>query len=156
MRVSDEQHRLTEQRIRATADALLRGELPPSGKCDISTLARQAGISRAALYRSYPHLKAEFEQRLRQLRTDGRVPDRREDQIAKLKAHNAELKQRIARRDTTLSDLEEFKTQAISRLAAQHDEIHRLHTAATRTPDANVRGIHSRHPAPPAPIIGPC
>ncbi|HET8658821.1 MAG TPA: hypothetical protein VFM55_07455 [Micromonosporaceae bacterium] len=155
MRVSDEQHRRTEQRIRATADALLRGELPPGGKCDISTLAQQAGISRAALYRSYPHLKAEFEQRLHQLRTDGQIPDHREDQIAKLKTHNAELKQRIARKDATLSDLEEFKTQAISRLAAQHDEIHRLQTAS-RTPGTNVRSIHSRHPAPTAPLIGPC
>ena len=45
-------------------EKFLRGELPPDGKRDVTTLARRAGISRAALYRSYPHLKAEFEQQL--------------------------------------------------------------------------------------------
>jgi hypothetical protein len=42
MRTSAEQRRHAEQRIRAAADALLRGEVPPDGKSDVTTLARQA------------------------------------------------------------------------------------------------------------------
>jgi hypothetical protein len=99
MRISAEQRRHTEQRIRAAADALLRGELPPGRKCDITTLARQAGISRAALYRTYPHLKEEFEQRLAGLQAGGTTPDPRDAQITRLKTHNDELKQRLADRD---------------------------------------------------------
>jgi hypothetical protein len=75
MRTSAEQRRLAEQRIRAASDALLRGDIPSDGKCDITTLARQSGVSRAALYRTYPHLKAEFEQRLAAVRVGGTAPD---------------------------------------------------------------------------------
>jgi hypothetical protein len=147
MRVTNEQRRQTEQRIRAATNALLRGDLPPNGKCDVSTLAQQAGICRATLYRSYSDLKTEFERRLTQQRTDGEIPDPRESQIAKLKKHNAELKQRIARQDAALAGLKEFKTRAISQLAAQHDEIDRLRAAANRS-STNVRDIHSRRPTP--------
>jgi hypothetical protein len=64
MRTTAEQRRQAEQRIRAAADALLCGDIPPDGKCDVTTLARQAGVSRAAaLYRTYLHLKEEFEKR---------------------------------------------------------------------------------------------
>ena len=54
---------------------LLRGDIPPDGKCDVTTLARQAGVSRAALYRTYPHLKEEFERRLAALHAGGTAPD---------------------------------------------------------------------------------
>ena len=123
MRTSAEQRRQAEQRIRAAADALLRGDIPPDGKCDITTLARQAGVSRAALYRSYPHLKEEFERRLAAVHASGAAPDPRDAQITRLKAHNDELRQKLADRDSALRDLEQFKVTALSRLAAQHDEI---------------------------------
>ena len=97
MRTSAEQRRQAEQRIRAAADALLRGDIPPDGKCDITTLARQAGVSRAALYRSYPHLKEEFEQRLAAVPRSGTTPDPRDAQITRLKAHNDELRQQARR-----------------------------------------------------------
>lgn len=126
MRTTPEQRRQAEQRIRAAADALLRGDIPPDGKCDISTLARRSGVSRAALYRTYPHLKTEFEQRLAALRAAGAAPDPRDAQITRLKKTNDELRQKLANRDNALHDLEQFKALAISRLAAQHDEIARL------------------------------
>lgn len=151
MRVSDEQRRHAEQRIRAAAGALLRGEIPPGGKCDITTLAQQAGISRAAIYRSYPHLKAEFEQQLARQRADGQAPDPRDSQITRLKTDNADLRQRILQKDTELSDLRQFRTLAASRLAAQHDEIHRLRAAAARAPGTNIRDLASRRPAPAGP-----
>ena len=96
-RTSPEQRRQAEQRIRSAADALLRGDIPPDGKCDISTLARQAGVSRAALYRSYPHLKEEFERRLAALRAGGTAPDPRDAQINRLKA------QRTVNSDTAVA-----------------------------------------------------
>jgi len=141
MRTSAEQRRQAEQRIRAAADALLRGDIPPDGKCDITTLARQAGISRAALYRTYPHLKEEFEQRLAALRASGTAPDPRDAQITRLKAHNDELRHKLADRDAALRDLEQFRTLALSRIAAQHDEITRLRRQAIPVTAGNVRSI---------------
>jgi hypothetical protein len=141
MRTTPEQRRHAEQRIRAAADALLRGDIPPDGKCDIITLARQAAVSRAALYRTYPHLKAEFEQRLAALRASGTTPDPREAQITRLKKDNDELRQKLANRDDALRDLEQFKALSISRLAAQHDEITRLRRQAIPPNVGNVRSL---------------
>ena len=149
MRTSAEQRRHAEQQIRAAADALLRGDLPPDGKCDITTLARQAGISRAALYRTYPHLKEEFERRLAGLHADRTTPDPRDARIIQLKTQTDEHRQRLADRDAALRDLEQFKALAISRLAAQHDEITRLRRQAASADAANVLNL------PPRPVAGP-
>lgn len=146
MRTSPEQRRQAERRIRAAADALLRGDIPPDGKCDVTTLARQAGVSRAALYRSYPHLKEEFERRLAALRAGGTAPDPRDAQITRLKADNDELRRKLAGRDTAIRDLEQFRTLALSRLAAQHDEIRRLRRQAAPVAAANVRSLTPRLP----------
>jgi DNA-binding GntR family transcriptional regulator len=144
MRTSAEQRRQAEQRIRAAADALLRGDIPPDGKCDITTLARQAGVSRAALYRSYPQLKDEFERRIAALRASGTAPDPRDAQITRLKAHNAELRQKLAGRDAAIRDLEQFRTLALSRIAAQHDEISWLRKQTIPARAGNVRSITPR------------
>jgi hypothetical protein len=146
MRASAEQRRQAGQRIRAAAGALLRGDIPPDGKCDITTLARQAGVSRAALYRTYPHLKEEFERRLAALRASGTAPDPRNTQITRLKAQNDELRHKLADRDTALRDLEQFRALAISRLAAQHDEISRLRRRAIPAAAGNVRSLTPRLP----------
>lgn len=151
MRTSAEQRRHAEQRIRAATDALLRGDIPPDGKCDITTLARQARVSRAALYRTYPHLKEEFEKRLAALRGSGDIPDPRDAQVARLKAAGDELRQKLADRDATIRDLEQFKELALSRLAAQHDEITRLRRQSATAMAGNVRSIASRIPGGTAP-----
>jgi hypothetical protein len=39
------------------------------------------------------------------------------------------MPQRLTERDETIADLAAFRTKALSRLAAQHDEITRLRTA---------------------------
>jgi hypothetical protein len=148
MRTTAEQRREAEQRVRAAADALLRGELPPDGKCDITTLANLARVSRAALYRTYPHLKAEFEQRLAALRASGTTPDPRDAQIIRLKKDNDELRRRLAGREDALRDLEQFKALAISRLSAQHDEIARLRRQATAAKADNVRTLTPHTTAP--------
>lgn len=144
MRTTAEQRRQAEQRIRAAADALLRGDIPPDGKCDVTTLARQAGVSRAALYRTYPHLKEEFEKRLASLRASGDVPDPRDAQIARLKAVGDELRRKLADRDAAIRDLEQFRELALSRLTAQHDEITRLRRQAATGMAGNVRSLTSR------------
>ncbi|MXM68283.1 hypothetical protein GR925_33875 [Streptomyces sp. HUCO-GS316] len=63
---------------------------------------------------------------LRELNAAGQIVDPRPAQIERLTKENAGLKERIAARDTQLAALAEFRAVAISRQAAQHDEIERL------------------------------
>lgn len=139
MTISDLQRRRTEERIRAAIDRLLRGQIPPGGGCDIKTLAREAAVSRASLYRTYHHLKTEFEQRLTTLRNAGHLPDPRAAQIVRLTDENTRLRQRLAERDQIITELTELRTAAMSRLAAQHDEILALRAALSNT--TNVRPL---------------
>lgn len=139
MTISEAQRRQTEERIRAAADRLLRGQIPSGGGCDIQTLAIEAGVSRASLYRTYLHLKNEFEKRLARLRAEGQLPDPRAAQIIRLKDDNAKLRQRVTDREQEIADLSAFKITALSRLAAQHQEITALRAAlSSRT---NVRTL---------------
>jgi AcrR family transcriptional regulator len=149
MPLTSQQRQQTETRIRAAADQLLRGDLPPGGRCDIKTLAAVAGISRAALYRTYPHLKDDFEQRLAQARAAGQVTDPRDAQVTRLKQEIGQLRQRLAGRDAVITELTEFKTRALSQLAAQHDELQRLQTQAARP--GNLRVLPARSAGSHAP-----
>jgi hypothetical protein len=45
MRITAAQRTANENRIRAAMDRLLRGEIPPGGRCDIKTLAVETGFS---------------------------------------------------------------------------------------------------------------
>jgi len=49
MRISAEQRQQNETRIRAAIDRLLSGDIPPGGKCDIKTLAREALLTELVL-----------------------------------------------------------------------------------------------------------
>jgi hypothetical protein len=42
MRITAEQRKQNEARIRAAMDRLLRGDIPPGGRCDVKTLAAAA------------------------------------------------------------------------------------------------------------------
>jgi hypothetical protein len=64
----------TEDRIRAAINQLLAGNVPEGLKCDVKSLCVLAKVPRATLYRTYPHLKAEFEQRLGNARNTDRQP----------------------------------------------------------------------------------
>ncbi|WP_434598402.1 hypothetical protein [Streptomyces sp. A5-4] len=151
MRISAAQRTENENRIRAAMDRLLRGEIPPGGKCDIKTLAREADIDRTAFYgpRPYSHLRGEFERRLQALQQAGEVTDPREAQIARLKAEVIALKERLARSAGTIDELTDFRHQALARLAAQHEEIVHLRATAaganrvTRLPTARSTSIGS-------------
>jgi transposase len=151
VRISAEQRQQNEVRIRTAMDRLLRGQIPPGGNCDIKTLAREAGVDRTAFYgtRPYAHLREEFEQRLRALHATGDHPDPRDAQIARLKDELDTLKQRLARCDQTIVELTDINAEALSRLAAQHDEIARLRRQADHT--SPVRRLPTR-----SSTIGPC
>lgn len=132
-------------------DKILRGDIPPGGKSDIKTLAREAGVDRTAFYgtRPYVHLRTEFERRLQALQDAGEIPDPREAQIARLKAENTKLKERLTQAAQEVDQLTDFRTQALARLAAQHEEIIRLREAAATT-------RVSRLPPPRTTAIGTC
>src|SRR5216683_1185214 len=106
MRLTAEQRKLNEQKIRAAAGQLLSGDIPPGGRCDIKTLARLAGVDRAAFYgtRPYAALREDFERRVLALRATGRHADPRDTQIARLTGQVAMLTTRAADRDTTIAD----------------------------------------------------
>jgi CII-binding regulator of phage lambda lysogenization HflD len=132
MRITTTQRTVNENRIRAAMDRLLRGDIPSGGRCNIKTLARAAGVDRTAFYgdRPYAHLRAEFEQRLHDLQQTGERPDPRDAQITRIKDEITTLKRRLTQSADTINELTDFRTQAIARLAAQHDEITRLRNTA--------------------------
>ncbi|MEV8395199.1 MULTISPECIES: hypothetical protein [unclassified Streptomyces] len=145
MRISAAQRTENENRIRAAMDRLLRGEIPPGGKCDIKTRAAGAAVDRTAFYgtRPYAHLRVEIERRLNAMHEADEIPDPREAQIARLKAENAKSEQ-------TVDELTDFRSQALARLAAQHEEIVWLREAAVGTTQLR------RLPAPRTTVIGSC
>lgn len=118
-----DRHHEAEQRIRAAMDQLRSGQVAEGSKCDSKSLCVLAGVARATFYRAYPNLKAEFEQRLGPLRDNGEQPDHRLAQPERLKAEVIGLRERLSRSDRAIADLERFRSNALSRLAAQHDEI---------------------------------
>ena len=98
-----------------------------------------AGVSRAALYSTYRHLKDDFERRREQQRNAGQLSDPRDARIDRLQAQIAQLTTRVADRDREIGDLTAFRNEAVSRLAAQHDEILRLRQQVTQA--AQVRRL---------------
>ena len=151
MRITTAQRTVNENRIRAAIDRLLRGDTPSSGRCDIKTLAHEAGVDRTAFYgnRPYAHLRAEFEQRLSALLDNGERPDPRDAQISRLKDEITALKQRLAQASSTIEEFTDFRTQALAQLAAQHDEISHLRTSHAAA--SQIRRLPQR-----ATTIGPC
>lgn len=128
MRLSQQQRLDNDAKIRAVMNRLLNGDMPPGGKVDVKTLAREAGIDRTAFYgsRPYARLREEFEQRLQGLTQAGEQPDPRDAQVTRLKDEIARLKERLAQSAATITELTHSRAQALARLAAQHDEITRL------------------------------
>jgi hypothetical protein len=151
MRLTAAQRMLNEQRIRVAADQLLSGDIPPGGRCDVKTLAAVAGVDRAALYgkRPYAPLREDFERRAQALRKTGQHADPRDAQIARLTGQIATLTTRVADRDTAIADLTAFKTAALSRLAAQHEEITRLRRSQAAA--GNLRRLPGRAGTGPSP-----
>ncbi|MFE6156618.1 hypothetical protein [Streptomyces sp. NPDC057889] len=153
-RISDEVRCDNEAAIRQEMDRLLTGQVPAGSKCDIKTLAAQAGVARTGFYPKrnrdgsprpgpYQHLAEEFERRLAELREQGVVPDPRAAQIERLKEQVAGLKKRLTARDEEVDGLTDFKQRALSQIAAQRMEIDRLREFLAAP--SNVRAL------PPSP-----
>ncbi|OLZ50289.1 hypothetical protein BS330_28925 [Amycolatopsis keratiniphila subsp. nogabecina] len=139
-RLTDQARAQKEAAIRAAMDRLLRGEIPAGGKCDVKTLATASGITRAALYSTYLHLKEEFERRRGELRDAGIIADPRDAQIERLKDQVRHLTERLVATQQDNDELIAFRARALSRLAAQHEEVLRLRAAASAD---NVRDLSS-------------
>jgi hypothetical protein len=124
-----------EAKIRAAMTRLLGGDIPP-GKCDVKTLAFEAGIDRTAFYgsRPYARLREEFEQKLQDIQQAGEQPDPRDTQVTRLKDEITQLRERLSQSAGTISELTTFRTQALARHAAQHDKIARLRHDLQRAP----------------------
>ena len=160
MRLSRQQLADNEAKIRTAMTRLLNGDLPPGGKCDIKTLAGEAGVDRTAFYgsRPYAHLRTEFEQRLKELRDAGERPDPRDAQVARLKDEITRLKERLAQSDATISELAGFRGPGPgpARRPARRDHpaapgspAGRPHPpAASPGPSPRSRTRHDQHPAP--------
>ena len=101
-------------------------------------------VPRATLYRSYPHLKAEFERARSDAQTAGLQPDPRLAQIERLKTEIIDLHNRLNRGNAEVAELREFRAAALSRLSAQHDEVISLRRELATAAAANVRGLTSR------------
>lgn len=91
-----------------------------------------------------PDLKAEFDQRRSGAQQAERQPDARLAQIERLKNEGVELRARLGRRDVEITELKTFRAMALSRLAAQHDEITALRAQLQTINHANARTLPTR------------
>jgi len=132
MRITASQRAANENRIRAAMDRLLRGEIPP-GRCDITTLVVEAGVNRTAFYGTRPHadLRASSNAAYGPSSRLAISPTRATRRSPASRPRFTGLKNRVVESTSTINQLTEFQTQALARLAAQHDEIIRLRAAAT-------------------------
>ncbi|MFE7448183.1 hypothetical protein [Streptomyces griseus] len=162
-RISEQTRRNNETAIRQVMDRLLAGDVPPGGKCDIKTLATQAGVARTGFYPKknrdgsprpgpYQHLAKEFERRLTELRETGVIPDPRAAQIERLREQLSGLKESLAARDAQIDGLTDFRKRALSQIAAQRIEIERLRDVLAAP--SNVRALPNR--AGPSAPYGTC
>jgi hypothetical protein len=134
----------TETRIRSAIAQLLGGDVPDGLKCDVKSLCLLAGVPRATLYRTYPHLKAEFDRQRDAAQDNGQQPDPRLARIDRLKTEITDLRRRLADRDREISQLNRFRDTALSRLAAQHDEVTALRIQLKAAGNAKVRSLPNR------------
>ena len=144
-RLTSDARARAEQDIRAAMDRMLSGDLPPGGRCDIRTLAAQAGVTRTGFYPKdgkpgpWQYLADEFHRQLAALLDAGDIPDPRDAQIARLKADNDTLRHRLAGQDAAITGHAAFRQQAVSRLAAQHEELQRLRDTLARSATTGTR-----------------
>ncbi|MFJ5680281.1 hypothetical protein [Streptomyces sp. NPDC093097] len=133
-------------RSRCREDRLLSGQIPPGGACDAKTLAREAGISRASLYRTWSHLKDEFEQRRAAARAAGQQPDPKEVRIARLRELNQRLTGILARTNTEFTVLKEHHRLLLSVLATKDDELERFRRELSTFAGRHAVPAHNHEP----------
>ena len=133
-----------EARIRSASAQLLGGDIPDGLRCDVKSLCVLAGVPRATLYRTYPHLKAEFDRQRTAAQDNGQQPDPRLDRIDRFKTEIINLRSWLAAQDREISELKQFRDTALSRLAAQHEEITALRAQLRAADHAKIRSLPTR------------
>lgn len=128
-----------EDRIRAAIQTLLADDIPIGMNRDITSLCALAGVPRATMYRTYPHLKAIFEEQRSHLQDAAPATDTGAETRQKIRSENDRLQLKLTAMTSKVLELEYFKSTALSRLAAQHEEILRLRSHHTK--DDNVQSI---------------
>ncbi|MDN5732505.1 MAG: hypothetical protein L0H14_11885 [Yaniella sp.] len=128
-----------ENRIRAAIQTLLAGEIPNGMNRDITSLCALAGVPRATMYRTYPHLKAIFEEQRSHLQDAAPTTNADGETYQKIRSEKDKLQLKLATMTNKVHELENFKSTALSRLAAQHEEILRLRSQHTQ--GENVQSI---------------
>ncbi|WP_395296775.1 hypothetical protein ACF9IK_27485 [Kitasatospora hibisci] len=123
-----------EKALREAMDRLLAGDVPDGLKCDVKSLALLSGVPRPTLYRTYPHVKEEFEQRLARTRETTGEPDPREARIERLKAEQIRLKTQNSSLRQQVAEHAEFKTAALSQIAALYDALQQHRADASTVP----------------------
>lgn len=139
--MENDRHADADTRIRSAITQLLAGEIPDGLKCDVKSLCILAGVPRATLYRTYPHLKADFDSRRDTARDNGQQPDPRLARIDRLNTEITGLHARLTARDHEITELKQFRDTAVSRLAAQHDEITTLRTRLQSVDGVKLRSL---------------
>lgn len=91
-----------------------------------------------------PHLKAEFDRQRDAAQNNGQQPDPRLARIDRLKTEITDLRTRLAERDGEISQLNRFRDTALSRLAAQHEEITALRSQLQAAGNAKVCSLPNR------------
>jgi hypothetical protein len=133
-----------EARIRSAITQLLGGDIPDGLRCDVKSLCMLAGVPRATLYRTYPHLKAEFDRQRDAAQDNGKQPDPRLARIDRCNTEIINFRSRLADQDREISELKRFRDTALSRLAAQHDEITALRTQLYAASGTKIRSLPTR------------
>ena len=133
-----------EAHIRTAIAQLLGGDIPEGLKCDVKSLCVLAGVPRATLYRTHPHLKAEFDRQRDAAQDNGKHPDPRLARLDRCKTEIINLRSRLADRDRKISELKLFRDTALSRLTAQHDEITALRTQLQAASGTKIRSLPTR------------
>lgn len=154
-RITEEDRAHNERAIRAAMDRVLSGQLQPHQRCDLKTLAQEAGVARTGFYPRknadgsarpgpYQHLAREFQRRLAALQQAGTLADPRAAQAERLKHEVKKLRARLARQESVINQLTEFKQRAISQLAAQYAEMEHLRSTSD-SPTATICSLPTQH-----------
>jgi hypothetical protein len=91
-----------------------------------------------------PHLKAEFDQQRDTAQDNEQRTDPRLARIDRCKSEITDLRTRLADRDREITDLKRFRDTAVSRLAAQYDDITALRTRLRAADRSKIRSLPSR------------
>jgi hypothetical protein len=133
-----------ETRIRSAIAQLLGGAIPAGLRCDVKSLCVLADVPRATLYRTYPHLKADFDRQRDAAQQNGMQPDARLARSDRLKSEITDLRKRLVDRNREISELKRLRDAALSRLAAQHEEITALRAQLRAADHTKIRALPNR------------